>query len=82
MSTGWRSYFVLAPKSLEARKPAHSENSRPLVWSATEHRPLDPREELEMAKARFELDGTVGEIVLADPPLNLFSMELALRGRS
>jgi enoyl-CoA hydratase/carnithine racemase len=30
-----------------------------------------------MAKARFELDGTVGEIVLADPPLNLFSMELA-----
>jgi enoyl-CoA hydratase/carnithine racemase len=30
-----------------------------------------------MAKARFELDGTVGEIVIADPPLNLFSMELA-----
>jgi enoyl-CoA hydratase/carnithine racemase len=30
-----------------------------------------------MAKARFNLDGDVGEIVLADPPLNLFSMELA-----
>jgi enoyl-CoA hydratase/carnithine racemase len=30
-----------------------------------------------MAKARFELDGTVGEIVIADPPLNLFSLELA-----
>jgi enoyl-CoA hydratase len=30
-----------------------------------------------MAKARFELEGTVGELVLADPPLNLFSLELA-----
>jgi enoyl-CoA hydratase/carnithine racemase len=30
-----------------------------------------------MAKARFELEGGVGEIVLMDPPLNLFSMELA-----
>jgi enoyl-CoA hydratase/carnithine racemase len=30
-----------------------------------------------MAKARFELDGTVGDIVIADPPLNLFSLELA-----
>jgi enoyl-CoA hydratase/carnithine racemase len=30
-----------------------------------------------MAKAQFMLDGDVGEIVLADPPLNLFSMELA-----
>jgi enoyl-CoA hydratase/carnithine racemase len=30
-----------------------------------------------MAKARFELAGDVGEVVLADPPLNLFSLELA-----
>jgi enoyl-CoA hydratase/carnithine racemase len=30
-----------------------------------------------MAKARFELQGDVGEIVLDDPPLNLFSLELA-----
>ena len=30
-----------------------------------------------MAKARFELTGDVGEIVLDDPPLNLFSLELA-----
>jgi enoyl-CoA hydratase/carnithine racemase len=30
-----------------------------------------------MAKARFELTGAVGEIVLTDPPLNLFDMELA-----
>jgi enoyl-CoA hydratase/carnithine racemase len=30
-----------------------------------------------MAKAQFMLDGDVGEVVLADPPLNLFSMELA-----
>jgi enoyl-CoA hydratase/carnithine racemase len=30
-----------------------------------------------MAKAQFKLDGDVGEIVLADPPLNLFGMELA-----
>jgi enoyl-CoA hydratase/carnithine racemase len=30
-----------------------------------------------MAKARFELAGDVGEIVLDDPPLNLFSLELA-----
>jgi enoyl-CoA hydratase/carnithine racemase len=30
-----------------------------------------------MAKARFTLDGAVGEIVLSDPPLNLFSLELA-----
>jgi enoyl-CoA hydratase/carnithine racemase len=30
-----------------------------------------------MPKARFELDGTVGEIVIEDPPLNLFSLELA-----
>ena len=30
-----------------------------------------------MAKARFGLDGDVGEIVLADPPLNLFGLELA-----
>jgi enoyl-CoA hydratase/carnithine racemase len=30
-----------------------------------------------MAKAQFGLDGDVGEIVLSDPPLNLFSMELA-----
>jgi enoyl-CoA hydratase/carnithine racemase len=30
-----------------------------------------------MAKAQFKLDGELGEIVLADPPLNLFSMELA-----
>ena len=30
-----------------------------------------------MAKAQFMLDGDLGEVVLADPPLNLFSMELA-----
>jgi enoyl-CoA hydratase/carnithine racemase len=30
-----------------------------------------------MAKVRFELAGDVGEIVLDDPPLNLFSLELA-----
>jgi enoyl-CoA hydratase/carnithine racemase len=30
-----------------------------------------------MAKAHFELAGDVGEVVLADPPLNLFSLELA-----
>jgi enoyl-CoA hydratase/carnithine racemase len=30
-----------------------------------------------MAKARFTLDGEVGEIVIADPPLNLFGLELA-----
>jgi enoyl-CoA hydratase/carnithine racemase len=30
-----------------------------------------------MAKARFVLDGDVGEIVLDDPPLNLFGTELA-----
>jgi enoyl-CoA hydratase/carnithine racemase len=30
-----------------------------------------------MAKASFELAGDVGEIVLDDPPLNLFSLELA-----
>jgi enoyl-CoA hydratase/carnithine racemase len=29
-----------------------------------------------MAKARFTLDGEVGEIVIADPPLNLFGLEL------
>jgi enoyl-CoA hydratase/carnithine racemase len=30
-----------------------------------------------MAKASFSLDGSVGEIVIADPPLNLFGLELA-----
>jgi enoyl-CoA hydratase/carnithine racemase len=30
-----------------------------------------------MAKALFSLEGGVGEIVLADPPLNLFGLELA-----
>jgi enoyl-CoA hydratase/carnithine racemase len=30
-----------------------------------------------MAKARFALEGNVGEIVLDDPPLNLFGTELA-----
>jgi enoyl-CoA hydratase/carnithine racemase len=30
-----------------------------------------------MAKAWFTVDGEVGEIVLADPPLNLFDVELA-----
>jgi enoyl-CoA hydratase/carnithine racemase len=30
-----------------------------------------------MAKVTFELDGDVGEIVIADPPLNLFDLELA-----
>ena len=30
-----------------------------------------------MEKARFSIEGDVGEIVIADPPLNLFGMELA-----
>jgi enoyl-CoA hydratase/carnithine racemase len=30
-----------------------------------------------MAKAEFRLEGEVGEIVIADPPLNLFGLELA-----
>lgn len=30
-----------------------------------------------MAKVRFTLEGTVGEIVLAEPPLNLFGLELS-----
>jgi Enoyl-CoA hydratase/isomerase len=30
-----------------------------------------------MARARFMLDGHVGEIVIADPPLNLFGLELS-----
>jgi enoyl-CoA hydratase len=30
-----------------------------------------------MAKASFRLDGDVGEIVISDPPLNLFGLELA-----
>jgi enoyl-CoA hydratase/carnithine racemase len=30
-----------------------------------------------MAKAEFRLQGDVGEIVIADPPLNLFGLELA-----
>lgn len=30
-----------------------------------------------MTKVRFTLDGDVGEIVIADPPLNLFGLELA-----
>jgi enoyl-CoA hydratase/carnithine racemase len=30
-----------------------------------------------MAKAEFRLEGDVGEIVIADPPLNLFGLELA-----
>jgi enoyl-CoA hydratase/carnithine racemase len=30
-----------------------------------------------MAKARFLLEGDVGEIVISDPPLNLFGLELA-----
>jgi enoyl-CoA hydratase/carnithine racemase len=30
-----------------------------------------------MAKAQFTLEGDVGEIVIADPPLNLFGLELA-----
>jgi enoyl-CoA hydratase/carnithine racemase len=30
-----------------------------------------------MAKAQFKLDGDLGEIVISDPPLNLFGMELA-----
>jgi enoyl-CoA hydratase/carnithine racemase len=29
-----------------------------------------------MARARFSLDGDLGEIVIADPPLNLFGLEL------
>lgn len=35
-----------------------------------------------MAKAEFSLAGDVGEIVLDDPPLNLFDMELAQAVRS
>src|SRR6476659_815870 len=34
------------------------------------------RREWKMAKALFSLDGDVGEIVIADPPLNLFDLEL------
>ena len=30
-----------------------------------------------MAKARFSLEGEVGEIVISDPPLNLFGLELS-----
>ena len=30
-----------------------------------------------MTRARFTLEGDVGEIVIADPPLNLFGLELA-----
>ena len=30
-----------------------------------------------MSKARFTLEGDVGEVVFADPPLNLFGLELA-----
>jgi hypothetical protein len=30
-----------------------------------------------MPKARFELDGQVGEIVLVDPPLSLLGPEFA-----
>ena len=30
-----------------------------------------------MAKVQFSQEGGVGEIVLTDPPLNLFDMELA-----
>ena len=30
-----------------------------------------------MARAEFELEGQVGEIVISDPPLNLFGLELA-----
>jgi enoyl-CoA hydratase len=30
-----------------------------------------------MAKAQFTLDGQVGEIVISDPPLNLFGLELS-----
>jgi enoyl-CoA hydratase/carnithine racemase len=30
-----------------------------------------------MAKARFTMEGGVGEIVIADPPLNLFGLELS-----
>ena len=29
-----------------------------------------------MTKALFSLDGDAGEIVIADPPLNLFDLEL------
>jgi enoyl-CoA hydratase/carnithine racemase len=31
-----------------------------------------------MAKAEFRLQGDVGEIVISDPPLNLFGLELAI----
>src|SRR5216117_243332 len=30
-----------------------------------------------MARAQFRLEGDVGEIVIADPPLNLFGLELS-----
>jgi enoyl-CoA hydratase/carnithine racemase len=30
-----------------------------------------------MAKVRFDVDGNVGELVIADPPLNLFGLELS-----
>jgi enoyl-CoA hydratase/carnithine racemase len=30
-----------------------------------------------MAKVRFDLDGNVGELVIADPPLNLFGLDLS-----
>src|SRR5688572_27136308 len=35
------------------------------------------REERRMAKAWFNQEGAVGEIVISDPPLNLFGLELA-----
>jgi enoyl-CoA hydratase/carnithine racemase len=35
-----------------------------------------------MAKARFSLDGHVGEILIADPPLNLFGLDLLRELRS
>jgi enoyl-CoA hydratase/carnithine racemase len=30
-----------------------------------------------VAKTRFSLEGNVGEILIADPPLNLFDLELS-----
>jgi hypothetical protein len=35
-----------------------------------------------MAKARFILEGEVGEVVLTDPPLNLFGLEFSRIGRT
>src|SRR5262249_42563200 len=50
------------------RRPA---SCRPPARAATAH------ERSTMTKARFTLHDELGELVIADPPLNLFSLELA-----